>query len=545
MKIDYLKINSKFKNLNGVTIEFDEENLMTVVIGRNGSGKSNVIEAIVSIFRNLDLAESPIFDYEILYSLKGELEEEPSLRWIKVEANQQWGDTPAKQYRISEKVSTDLLGNEEWKSVPLSAVMRDKVGQAQYLPRYVFAYYSGPSDRLEKYFRTHRTNFYKNLLNNRLALSGEIRPLFYAKPIHSQFVLLAFFLAGSDSRERRFLEDHLGIYDLDSVHFVLRKPGWTKAASKKELFWGASGTVRTFLELIFPQAIGPLKITRQEDVSLTGSAVKNEFFHLFLPDIKALRALASGLTDDALFKMLESILLSELLSEVRIRVRKHGSSVPLSFSELSEGEQQLLTVLGLLKFTGGRDSLFLLDEPDTHLNPSWTVDYISFLRKFVPNQSTSHLILVTHHPLAIAELSKKQVQVMWQDNNYQVHVKPPEFDPKGMGFEGILTSDMFGLGSSLDKATTKQLLRLHKLSTKENLSKPEAAELNELREDLARLDFNFASTDRLEREFVRARFDLFESGEFEGPIVTKDNKEQAVRALVHCLLQSLRKGDEK
>jgi predicted ATP-binding protein involved in virulence len=40
MKIDYLKINSRFKNLDKVKIDFGEKELMTVVVGWNGAGKS-------------------------------------------------------------------------------------------------------------------------------------------------------------------------------------------------------------------------------------------------------------------------------------------------------------------------------------------------------------------------------------------------------------------------------------------------------------------------------------------------------------------------
>ena len=51
MKVDKLYIRSRFKNLENVKVDFDENHLMTVVVGRNGSGKSNVLEALVSIFR--------------------------------------------------------------------------------------------------------------------------------------------------------------------------------------------------------------------------------------------------------------------------------------------------------------------------------------------------------------------------------------------------------------------------------------------------------------------------------------------------------------
>lgn len=471
MKVDKLHIRSRFKNLENVTIDFDEHNLMTVVVGRNGSGKSNVLEALVSIFRNLDLGEAPPFSYHLTYRLGQK--NTNSWQEIQVDADPSRGSL-AKQYEIktkdlNAKDDEQLEGSHSnWKSVPFSQVKRDKESHASYLPNYVFAYYSGPSDRLENYFRKHRTDFYRKLLKEELDLKGEIRPLFYAKPHHSQFVLLAFFLSEQDSVEKDFLREHLGIVGLDSIHFVMRQPGW--ARQKGELFWGARGVVRRFLDDLIKHTIAPVKVTRFENASLTGNSIRNEFLHLFLPDLTSLRSFAKDLSPDELFKMLESTLLSEIISEVSIRVKVARSDVPLTFRELSEGEQQLLTVLGLLKFTGGKDSLFLLDEPDTHLNPSWAVKYLSFLRKFVPNHETSHLLMVTHHPLAIAELEKQQVQVMWSDPENQVYAKEPDESPRGMGINLILRSDMFGLRTTLDDITQNKLDARNKLASKEKLS---------------------------------------------------------------------------
>jgi hypothetical protein len=299
-------------------------------------------------------------------------------------------------------------------------------------------------------------------------------------PIHSQFVLLAFFLSQSQSQELVFLRDQLSIEDLDSVHFVFRRPNWAQSRNRGELFWGAGGVVREFLERVLAASIGPIKITRTEDISLTGSNIKNEFFHLFLPDRDALRAVAGNLTPDEFFKMLESTLLSEVIAEVRVRVRVRNVDLPLSFKELSEGEQQLLTVLGLLKFTGGKDSLFLLDEPDTHLNPAWDVKYLEFLRTFVPNQNTSHVIMISHNPLAIAELLKEQVQVMWRDESSRINADEPREDPQGLGFEGILLSDMFGLKSPVDPVTQRLLYEKLALLAKDELSSQESSRLLEI-----------------------------------------------------------------
>lgn len=493
MKVDYLHIKSQFKNLKNIKVKFDENHLMTVVVGSNGSGKSNVLEALVSIFRTLDLGEPPDFSYEIKYKI-GVADTE---RWITVIA-----DPNAKQkYSISYSPSK----NGEIKIVPLSKVKRNKEGHSEFLPNHVFAYYSGPSDRLEKYFKKHRANFYRKLLKSEVDLQSDIRPLFYAKPFHSQFVLLAFFLSKQEGKEKEFLKTHLGIESLDSVHFVMRKPGWAQPKNKNELFWGAEGVVREFLELLYPYCLAPVKVTRSEDIGLTGSDIKNEFFHLFLPNVDVLREFAKGLTPDVFFKMLESTLLSEIISEVSVRVKVSSIEQPLSFRELSEGEQQLLTVLGLLKFTGGKDTLFLLDEPDTHLNPAWTVNYLDFLKQFVPNQETSHLLMVSHHPLAIAELEKEQVQVMWQDENNQVHAQEPFESPRGMGYAGILTSDMFGLNSTLDTPTQNLIRERRYLVSLETLNTDQIDRLKELNEILENSGFSTEHKDAEYSEYLRAR----------------------------------------
>ena len=62
MRLDRLSIPN-YRNLRSFEIDFDESQPTTVLIGRNGSGKSNLIEAIVEIFRELELGGAPGFAY--------------------------------------------------------------------------------------------------------------------------------------------------------------------------------------------------------------------------------------------------------------------------------------------------------------------------------------------------------------------------------------------------------------------------------------------------------------------------------------------------
>ena len=63
----------EYKNIKDIAINFDEKKGITVLIGKNGCGKSNILEAISSIFAGLykNRIHKPKFDYIINYEIKG------------------------------------------------------------------------------------------------------------------------------------------------------------------------------------------------------------------------------------------------------------------------------------------------------------------------------------------------------------------------------------------------------------------------------------------------------------------------------------------
>jgi hypothetical protein len=158
-----------------------------VLVGRNGTGKSNVLEALTIIFRDLDLGVDPLFGYVLEYVCRG--------RKVRIEAD-------PRDHAIA---TVDGL------AVPYRQL--EHTDGQRYLPNYVFGYYSGPSNRMEEHFERHQERFYRDLLDGK---DQPLRPLFYARPIHSQFVLLAFFLK-QEEETKQFLRDHLCIEELEWV----------------------------------------------------------------------------------------------------------------------------------------------------------------------------------------------------------------------------------------------------------------------------------------------------------------------------------------
>ena len=553
MRLDKITIGSAkdspthcFKNLKNVTVDFDQKHWITVVIGWNGTGKSNVLEALAILFRDLIQGERrPAFAYNLTYrigsgaetlhiNIDADPDRERDALVIHVASDSEArGAGTLTPFIEGEPEISPLRG----KKVSLKAFF--DAGE-RHLPRFVFAYYSGESDRLYEVFKPYLETFDRQL---RQGKDPGLKRLFYALPVHSQFVLLAFLIQQSDE-VREFLTDHLGIdpdEGIESVLFVLRQPPWTSKEGDPR-FWYAKGVVADFLGRLQDIALAPIEASRRVDVSLWSKETL-QFKYLYIKDIASLRELVGAQRPAEFFRDMESTHVSQLIEEVRIRVRLKKNDGTVTFRELSEGEQQLLTVLGLLRFTAESESLFLLDEPDTHLNPRWAVDYLSYLRKFAGqndgDRENSHILITTHNPLAIAELEKEQVQILYRTAESRIVSENPALDPKGMGFANIVTSDMFGLGTSLDQQTNDDLVELHHLSTKTDLTVGERSRIAELRKGLEGLDFNFAMRDRLEQEFLRARFDLANDGEMDGAIVTPENKGRALQALITSLLSDL------
>ena len=156
MHLQRLKIPN-FRNLRDFEITFtasaeDADGIARIfkshaVIGQNGSGKSNMIEAIVTIFRDLDLNESTPFDYELDYSRNYDGQRYDIQIFNKI------GSQPLVTIN-GESVEPWLLSDRYGETNESSKPERGSA--RKYLPSHIFTYYSGKSERLEALFRDHR-----------------------------------------------------------------------------------------------------------------------------------------------------------------------------------------------------------------------------------------------------------------------------------------------------------------------------------------------------------------------------------------------------
>ena len=208
--------------------------------------------------------------------------------------------------------------------------------------------------------------------------------------------------------------------------------------------------------------------------------------------------------------------IGDLIEEVRITFKLKDSNGNISFSQLSEGELQLLTVLGLMRITKMDHCLFLLDEPDTHLNPIWKLRYFEEIEKVVSKNERetlagdSQIIITTHDPLMIGSLRFEQVRILCKEHG-QSTVETPVEHPQGMGVAGLLKSDMFGLPSTLDRPTLRKLEERNELlarKAKAGLSQIEEENLARLSNHLDDLGFSREYRDPLYQIFIQKMYEV-------------------------------------
>lgn len=163
-----------------------------------------------------------------------------------------------------------------------------------------------------------------------------------------------------------------------------------------------------------------------------------------LPDVEAIETTGSG-----------------------VEVTQRGIATPLS--ALSDG---YLTTAGWLldmvarwaninpdaegDFASQMTGVVLIDEIDLHLHPEWQQEIITVLRQSFPQLS---FVVTTHSPLTVRGAQPGEVFVLEKDEESgSTNVR--QRDPVPGKIDALLTSDLFGLATTLDH-TSKEMLDQH------------------------------------------------------------------------------------
>lgn len=367
---------SNYKNLKDFTLAFEGDGFIDIFVGKNGSGKSNFLEALIEIFDHLfDFdpdAAGPGFDYSIGFDIADAL---TSLAW-----------------RDGKLTINDDVGRRTIGTTPL--------------PDNVLVYYSGQNDNVKAL-----TMRYENRYRDRLRTARQtITPRFLGiGPDCKKLLIVVLILLPEENLARRFLCGKLGILgNSRTVKIVLKRPPFAGRADhdpfeEPQRFWGTQGPAREFLN----QLVGCI-----EGEWTPGSIYDREADKYRLNC--NLDAFRESLGDDApetIFRSFDALRIAGLLEDIGITLTLEGLEIS-ELNHFSDGQFQSVYVFAVSELFKKRNCLTLLDEPDAFLHPEWQFDFLDQVSAISAEAArTNHILLSSHSASTVAAKCDNRIRM--------------------------------------------------------------------------------------------------------------------------------------
>lgn len=347
MKIKRIYIK-KYKNIQEQTLTFSDEGNYLALIGENGSGKSNWLEAISMIFRDI-YSKDASFCYEMDYEV---------------------GD---QHYKITHKPRRGGAGYTTSYRLDKKVVSRNDV----LLPK-VIACYSGESNRLwSNAYRVYYNQFFKQAIQNKI----EYPEMLYVNKYFWNIALVTL-MCSDDPSINEFLKKHFGVKNLDNiiVSFELIPENIENFRENK---------VKELLS-IFQEKENPITMPMAEVAGLAIDYRDNHdycrklFNYLFLASLPVAN---------------DEIPVNKAINKITITING------INAYAFSEGEQKMILIECLTKILADDNTLLILDEPDAHVHVVNKVDIVSAISSY-----NGQTILTSHSPVVVNELKPECIR---------------------------------------------------------------------------------------------------------------------------------------
>jgi ABC-type multidrug transport system ATPase subunit len=349
MKLKTLDIQTEYKNIKPQFIDFNASNGCAVLIGNNGSGKSNLLELLSLIFSGLycanginqSLNKHPKFHYTLVFEIK---------------------NTEIKVVFRTEGRTKNTVYNYQ--------VAGKEVGNiTEYLPSQVICCYSGEENRIwEDVYKEFYLSFVDSVKEGYLYQS---QGLVFINKFYWNISLLSLLFANQTSPSddiSSFLNEKLGIKHITTIHFEFNNnilDSWKKGEQTND-------TAIKLVELINPDKKNGIDIAIDE----------------FAKRISPL-----GLYPQGFFRSLSTAFMpakDKLIKDIVISFNDEN----ISLDALSEGEKKLLLIKTILELVADEDSLVLLDEPDSHIHVSKKREISGLIKEYKKRTN----VITTHSP---------------------------------------------------------------------------------------------------------------------------------------------------
>lgn len=448
MIVNEVRFEDKFIEL--CSSDFDRNsNIFTIVVGRNGSGKSRLFQKICQIFitslankgghhfrvqdlfdyyesrENISLDETGYLSYTNNHTTYKLLIEKP----VFIPPAINLDDIPAHLHAsILENIQNQYFGNRE----PIVHHLTDDSPseKAKVFPK-IIAVSSSPFDKFpmlderrlhgelnilkDHYlYRGARTKdrSSKSYMGSKFDQLGASFINFFLKTEHrTNEILPLFSYLGFETKFTVFLKfpDHFSISD------IIKEEG--------------RGPLETIRSVRFFKGKEPNANLTEEDNERIISSAKTIYEGLFensktdnfhrRDEVFTLSLEIGGANNDKPRFLKEFSVLAEydLVDLANIEFTKSDNNRKVLLKEASSGE--LCILFNILAVAGAitDDSIILLDEPELSLHPEWQKDFMPLLTEIFSKYKRCHFILATHSPHIVSSVNKTSSYVVNLEDN--------------------------------------------------------------------------------------------------------------------------------
>jgi predicted ATPase len=375
---------SNYKNLKDFELTFEGDGFIDIFVGRNGSGKSNFLEALIEIFNHLYAFEpdgdGPSFGYKLSYEIDGR------------EILYAWSDGT---------LAIDGRARRSLSGIPL--------------PDSILVYYSGQNTTVAELVRSYEDAFRAKIKS---ADFGDSPNFIGIGPSYRQLLITILMLQAEDSLARQYLCQKLRISSVGpDIKLTLTRPIYAQGSDRRrydiddvdgDRFWKPAGITKDFLEcLVRCQSPRP----RDGRLRSEGYFQEPERYILYL-DTEKLRAEFLGLSPGDLFRQFNNLKILGMLADVSIVVSQ-GDNQIADLGQFSDGQFQSVYLFAISELFKDKNCVTLLDEPDAFLHPEWQFDFLKQTHAISERATkTNHILMTSHSASTVAAKVASRIRIL-------------------------------------------------------------------------------------------------------------------------------------